>query len=82
MALAAVGRKPVDQADTGAEQWWLDWTVIETRNKFKERLRKKRIKVPKWVPTRLIVEFADCALAHGEERAARYVSKLKAELGL
>lgn len=37
------------------------------------------ISIPKWVPTRLIVEFADCALAHGEEQAAHYIRRRKRE---
>lgn len=38
------------------------------------------ISMPKWVPARLIVEFADCALAHGEEQAAHYIRRRKREI--
>lgn len=37
------------------------------------------IRIPKWVPARLIPEYADCALAHGEERAASYIRRRKRE---
>ena len=54
--------------------------VERQREIYREKLRKKRIATPKWVPERLFVEFADAALTYGEEWAAQYVSKLKREL--
>lgn len=54
--------------------------VEKQREIYREKLRKKRIQVPKWIPERLFVEFADSALTYGEEWAAQYVSKLKKEL--
>lgn len=46
------------------------------------RLAVLKIEIPEWVPERLRVEFADCAIHHGEERAASYVRKLKREYEL
>ena len=54
--------------------------VEKQKEIYREKLRKKRIQVPKWIPDRLFVEFADSALTYGEEWAAQYVSKLKREL--
>ena len=52
----------------------------ELREIYREKLRKRRIEIPRWIPDRLLIEFADSALAFGEEWAAQYVSKLKREL--
>lgn len=50
--------------------------------KYRHKLAMRGIEIPEWVPKRLIVEFADCALEHGEERAASHVRKVKKELRL
>lgn len=42
----------------------------------------KGIRVPLWVPRRLIAEYVECAVEYGEEHAARHVSKMKQELSL
>jgi hypothetical protein len=51
--------------------------------KIKQRLVDKcvmlGIEIPVWVPENLIIEFADCAVHHGEEQAASYIRKLKRE---
>ena len=46
------------------------------------RAAGRRIWIPLWVPAELLSEYADCALAHGEEHAASYIRKLKKELNL
>lgn len=38
------------------------------------------IEVPEWVPPELRAEYADRALAHGEEWAASWARKRKAEI--
>ena len=53
--------------------------MIET---YRKKLAMRQIEIPAWVPKRLIVEFADCALEYGEEHAATHVRKVKKELGL
>ena len=42
----------------------------------------KGIRVPLWVPRRLIAEYVECAVEYGEEHAAGHVSKIKQELSL
>lgn len=54
-------------------------TAREMREKYRIRARKAGIEVPDWCPEKFIVEFCDCALAHGEERAASHIRKLKKE---
>lgn len=46
------------------------------------RAASRGILVPIWCPKQLIAEYADCAITHGEERAASHVRKLKRELAL
>lgn len=45
-----------------------------------DRAREAGIAIPLWVPERLRHEYADCALAYGEEVAASHVRKLKREI--
>lgn len=46
------------------------------------RAAARGILIPIWCPKRLIAEYADCAIAHGEEVAASHIRKLKKELSL
>ena len=51
-----------------------------SEHRLVEECRKMHgIEIPDWVPENLIVEYADCAVHHGEARAASYVRKLKRE---
>ena len=57
--------------------------VIEaTRQRWVRVAKARGMTVPRWVPRVLVVEWCDCALAHGEEQAASYIRKRKKELGL
>lgn len=42
----------------------------------------KGIRVPLWVPRKLIAEYVECAAEYGEEHAAAHVRKVKRELHL
>lgn len=54
----------------------------KVKGRMIERAKDLGIEIPEWVPDRLRVEYADCAVTHGEETAASYVRRLKKELGL
>jgi len=45
-----------------------------------ERAKERGVEIPEWVPEVLRHEYADAALAHGEETAASHVRKLKKEM--
>lgn len=57
-------------------------TAAETRAKMMDLLAAAQISLPDWVPERLAVEYADCAIHHGVEAANSYVRKLKSESDL
>lgn len=46
------------------------------------RAAARGLRVPAWVPHRLIAEYVDCASEYGAEYAAKHVQKVKQELGL
>lgn len=56
--------------------------IDATRQRWVRAAKVRGMTVPKWVPRILVVEWCDCAIAHGEEQAASYIRKRKKELGL
>lgn len=55
---------------------------ITIQGLYLTRAAARGIRVPLWVPHRLIAEFVDCASEYGAEHAAKHVRKVKKELGL